>query len=595
MPAAAIAHGRTRPAAVAAAGRSVESGPAVLGRVRPSAEPGMSARLDAAGSRAAPILNRLRHGGQRIARRLCGLRDLKGWRRAGVAAGAGALGALAMPPFGIWPALAVSFPVLVLLIDGANGTWGQRLRAAAGIGWAFGFGYFLASLWWIGAAFLVEADVFGWLLPFAVVAMPAGLALFTALGAVAARLAWSSGPWRLFAFASAFSASEWLRGHVLTGFPWNTFGYAFSASLPLMQSAALTGVYGLTFFALLLLASPVLLLGGRRSDRAAVAVAALVLATAWAWGAARLAATPLSFEPAVALRIMQPNLQQDQKFNYQGRHAVLEHYLELSARPSPRYPGGLNDVTVLIWPESAFPFIYEREPWAAQRISETLPANVVLVTGAARYGAPPSGQVSPFFNSIRVIDHEGHVLRSTDKAHLVPFGEYLPFQTFLEEIGLEQLTRVRGGFSSAPSLRALEVPGLPLVAPLVCYEIIFSGNVIPTGQRPRMLLNVTNDAWFGATPGPYQHFAQARLRAIEEGLPLIRAANTGISAIIGPMGQIVAHAGLQTEALIDGPLPQPLKEVPVAARHGGNIQSGLIFFSLCLAMLPLWSRITRKS
>lgn len=523
------------------------------------------------------------------------LRFLGGWRRRLLACSAGALGGLAMPPFGLWPVLAVSFSGLVLLIDGCRGDLRARLAAAAGIGWWFGFGYFLASLWWIGDAFLVEADVFAWLLPFAVVAMPAGLGLFTALGAVLARLLWSRGPMRLFAFAFAFTLTEWLRGHVLTGFPWNTFGYAFSDSLLLMQSAALVGVYGLTFFALLLLATPVLLLAPGRKGAMAVGLAGLVLSAAAGWGAARLAATQIGTVPGVALRVMQPNLPQDKKFAYDRRRQILADYLRLSARPSGTYPQGLADVTVLVWPESAFPFIYEREPWAAEDIAAALPPNVTLVTGAVRYDLPPPGQVSPFFNSVRVIDAKGRVLQNTDKVHLVPFGEYLPFQAALEAIGLEQLTRVRGGFSSGAVLSPLTVPGLPLAAPLVCYEIIFPGKVIPEGQRPGLLLNLTNDAWFGTTPGPYQHFAQARIRAIEEGLPLVRAANTGISAIIDPLGRIVASAQLGEEALVDGSLPRALETVPIAGRFANPLLLLLLVAALALSRAPLCGCITRAS
>lgn len=520
---------------------------------------------------------------------------LRGGRRALLALVAGALGALAMPPFGLWPVLAVSFSLLVLLLDGTTGPLRARLKAAAAVGWCFGFGYFLASLWWIGAAFLVEADVFGWLLPLAVIAMPAGLALFTALGTTLARLLWSNGPWRLFAFSFGLTLAEWLRGHVLTGFPWNTYGYAFAQDLRLMQAAALMGVWGLTFFALLLLSTPALALSGRRRAAWPLGFAAALIALAAGAGAMRLATTPVGDVPGVALRIMQPNLAQDQKFNYGRRREILDDYLALSAGPSLRYPEGLRHVTALIWPESALPFIYEREPWAAEAVANTLPDNVTLLTGAVRHGAPPKGQYSPFFNSIRVIDHNGAVLRSTDKVHLVPFGEYLPFQNTLERLGFEQLTRVRGGFSAAPALRSIQAPGLPLIAPLVCYEIIFPGNVIPVGTRPRLLLNVTNDAWFGQTPGPYQHFTQARLRAVEEGLPLVRAANTGISAIVDPLGRIVAYGPLGERTVVDGPLPQSLKTVPPAARLGSKVEFSLLFGALLLALVPLYGCIARKS
>ena len=526
--------------------------------------------------------------------RILMLRFLTGWRRRFVAWTAGAVGALAMPPFDLWPVLALSFPVLVLLLDGCRGDLKTRLLAAAGVGWWFGFGYFLASLWWIGAAFLVEADVFGWLLPFAVVAMPAGLALFTAFGTAVARLLWSKGGLRLFALTFGLTLAEWLRGHVLTGFPWNTYGYAVSDDLLLIQAASVIGVWGLTFFCVLLLSTPVLLLNPNRRGFAALGAAALVIAGTALWGGYRLSVTPLETVPGVALRVMQPNLSQDKKFAYDRREQILKDYLALSAKKSETYPGGLADVTVLIWPESSFPFIYEREPWAAEAIAAVLPPNVTLVTGAVRYDFPPPGQRSPFFNSIRVMDHRGRVLENTDKVHLVPFGEYLPFQAELEALGIEQLTRVRGGFSSGAAFRALQIHGLPLASPLVCYEIIFPGKVVPQGPRPDWLLNLTNDAWFGLTPGPYQHFAQARMRAVEEGLPLVRAANTGISAIVDPLGRIVASRGLGLEGLVDGPLPKPLQTVSVAAKLGRTIILALLAIALALASVPLCGCITRK-
>ncbi len=537
--------------------------------------------------------------GFRLCERLRAMGARPGWRRLLAAMVPGALGALAMPPFGLWPVLALSFPVLVLLLDGAceDRRPLARLRPAMAIGWAFGFGYFLASLWWIGAAFLVDASAFGWLLPFAVVAMPAGLALFTALGAALAALLWRPGNQRLFAFATAFTAAELLRANVLTGFPWNSFGYAFAQSDLLMQSASLVGVFGLSFFALLLLSTPVLLLTGTsRSGRwSGPVLAALLLALAAGWGAQRLHRTSNSFVPGVHLRLMQPALSQDQKFNYGRSREILYDYLALSARPSETYPKGLADVSVLVWPESAFPFIYEREPWAAELIADALPQNVTLVTGAVRYGPPPPGQHSPFFNAIRVIDHEGKVLVNADKVHLVPFGEYLPFQSFLESLGLQQLTRVRGGFSAGEVLRPLHVPGLPPAAPLICYEVIFPGAVMPQGPRPRLILNLTNDAWFGETPGPYQHFAQARLRAVEEGLPLIRAANSGISGIIDPMGRIVALGPLGMRTVVDGPLPQALESPPFAAL---NLYPGiyiLLLAGLISSRFRLSAQVTRKS
>lgn len=515
------------------------------------------------------------------------LRALTGWRRWGCAFLVGVASAASTAPFDLWPVLALTFPALVLLLDGVAAPGWRGLRAAGAIGWWFGFGYFLASLWWIGNAFLVESDVFAWLLPFAVVSMPAGLALFSAMGLAVARVFWRPGASRLAALCVGLGGSEWLRGHVLTGFPWNTFGYAVTEALPLAQGAALVGLWGLTFLTILVFAAPVLLVD-RPVGRGSVVVvlaAAMLMGSGWAWGTWRLASTPVGAVPDVRLRVVQPAIPQKEKFVYERRHAVLDEYLELSSRPSARYPGGLSDVTLLVWPESAFPFIYEYEPWARPRIADILPANVTLVTGAARRGSPPPGQTSSFFNSIRVMDHDGRVLQNVDKVHLVPFGEYLPFQSFLESLGLEQLTRVRGGFSSGSKLEALRIPGAPAAGPLICYEAIFPGAVIPEGERPGFLLNVTNDAWFGLTPGPHQHYLQARLRSIEEGLPLVRAANTGISAVLDPLGRVVATLGLGDRGVLDTYLPQPLRQLPFSARHGAlpALLIYLIMLGVCVS------------
>jgi apolipoprotein N-acyltransferase len=231
----------------------------------------------------------------------------------------------------------------------------------------------------------------------------------------------------------------------------------------------------------------------------------------------------------------------------------------------------VRDATHLIWPESAFPFFLEREADALTQIADLLPPGVVLITGAARVEEPRAGQGPvKVFNSIRVLGDDGAILSTYDKLHLVPFGEFLPFQRVLEALGFEQLTRVRGGFTPGATRRALTVPRLPAASPLICYEVIFPGNALPEGGRPAWLLNLTNDAWFGITPGPYQHFAQARLRAIEEGLPLVRAANNGISAVVDPLGRIVHSLPLGVDGVIDADLPRPI-QATVYARLGDSL------------------------
>lgn len=510
-----------------------------------------------------------------------------GWRRAGIAFAAGALSVLTLSPFDAWPVGFIAFPLLVWLIDGsAAGRFGGVFTAAVA-GWFFGFGYFLAGLYWIGHAFLVDAKTFGWLLPVAVTALPAGLALFFALGCGLARLIWLRGPLRILSLALALTATEWLRGHVLTGFPWNSIGYALTGPLVLAQSAALFGIWGLTFIAVAAFASPAALTDEKADTRRPwlpLAASLAVLAMLAAHGAGRLSRTPTQFTDNVRLRIMQPNLPQDEKFNYANKQQVMQRYLALSDRSTGPQNTGMRDVTHLIWPESAFPFFLTREADALAQIAALLPKGSVLITGAARYADPAPGERrARAYNSVYVIGHDGSILSVYDKVHLVPFGEYLPFQSLLEKAGLMQLTKVQGGFLSGDRHRTYAVPGAPRVLPLICYEVIFPRQIVPAGERPAWLLNVTNDAWFGISSGPHQHFQQARVRAIEEGLPLVRAANNGISAVVDPLGRIVRSLPLGTEGVLDAPLPRPIPP-PFYARTGDSI-SGLAMAALLIFLL----------
>ena len=509
-----------------------------------------------------------------------------GWRRRLIAFSAGAASVLAMAPIHAWPVLFVTFPVLVWLLDGATGRFGRALSAAA-VGWWFGFGYFVAGLYWVGIAFLVDAETFAWLMPFAVLGLPAGLALLMAFGTALASLLWTPGPSRILALAAALTISEWLRGHVLSGFPWNAFGYALTAPLPLAQGASVVGLWGLTFAAVAVFASPAALARGAVPTRRPwlpVALAGVFLAGLAGYGTYRLATTPTALVAGVKLRIMQPNLPQDTKFNYSAKDQVMARYLRLSDSATGPDRRGVRDVTHLIWPESAFPFLLAREPDALAQIADLLPPGVVLITGAARGADATAGRDMLAYNSIYVIDHDGSVLATYDKVHLVPFGEYLPFQALLERAGLMQLTKVPGGFTPGDRRRLLSVPGLPPASPLICYEIIFPGAATPKGERPGYLLNLTNDGWFGRSSGPYQHFQQARVRAIEEGLPLVRAANTGISAVVDPLGRVVASLPLGAEGVVDSALPRPLRATSYS--RFGDIWAAL----MVLAALLLNSR-----
>jgi apolipoprotein N-acyltransferase len=515
-----------------------------------------------------------------------------GWRRAAIAFAAGAASTLALAPFNAWPVMFLTFPVLVWLVDGSAAGRLGGVGTAAIAGWWFGFGYFLAGLYWVGFAFLVDADKFGWLMPFAVAALPAGMALYTALGLALARLMWTRGAPRVLTLAAALTLAEWLRGHMVSGFPWNAFGYVLTGPLILAQGAALIGLWGMTLLAVFVFASPAVLADdpaeAPRRYVAPLAGLAILLALA-AYGTVRLAKTPTSYVSGVHLRIMQPNLPQDQRFNYSAKQQVMSRYLALSDRATGPDASGMKDVTHLIWPESAFPFFLAREADVLAQIAALLSRRTILITGAVRAAAmAPSGAVQAF-NSVYVIDRDGSVAGVYDKVHLVPFGEYLPFEDFLESLGFISLTKMPGGFLAGDRRRIVTVPGAPSMLPLICYEIVFTDEAVPTNERPGWLLNLTNDGWFGISTGPYQHFQQARVRAVEQGLPLVRAANTGISAVIDPVGRIIKALPLGAEGVIDAGLPKPLE--PTLYVRGGNY----VAWALVAGALILGIRRRRKT
>jgi apolipoprotein N-acyltransferase len=287
---------------------------------------------------------------------------------------------------------------------------------------------------------------------------------------------------------------------------------------------------------------------------------------------------------------MQPNLQQDVKFNYSAKAEVMQRYLTLSDRSSGPQSTGVRDATVLVWPESAFPFFLTREPDAMAQIADLLPKGTVLITGSVRApDQPPGTRITRAYNSVYVIDHDGNVLSVYDKLHLVPFGEYLPYQDWLERLGLQQLTKQEGGFIPGTVRRTMEIPNAPRVLPLICYEAIFPSTVATPDDRPGWIVNVTNDGWFGISTGPYQHLQQARLRAIEQGLPLVRAANTGISAVIDPQGRIIARLGLGLEGVLDSALPAA--NPPTVYARSGDIPAAIM---IALALIVVIRRRSAK-
>lgn len=492
---------------------------------------------------------------------------LAGWRAALAALALGGLAAAAMPPVGMVVALVPAFTGLLWLVNGAG--W----KRALWLGWMFGLGHFAAGLYWVAHAFYVEAALYGWLAPFAVLGLAAGMALFPALAAAAAEELGHQLGLRRWAAALALAAfwtlGEWLRGALFTGFPWNLIGTVWVAADAVLQSASWLGVFGLGLVTVAAAALPATLADGADWRARCVAMSGLALvAVLAAAGWARLADADAGEVAGVRLRLVQPNIAQHLKWRADLKIGHVRRLIDMSRRPPAQGPDSGLAPTHVIWPETAVPFNLAGDRPLQKVLGGAAPAGGLLIAGAPRAaGAPGAGQ--QLWNSAHALTPAGVIVATYDKQHLVPFGEYLPFRDLLGGIlGLSKLTAGRLDFSPGTGPRILELPGLPPAAFLICYEVIFPGEVpghaAAGRRRPGWLLNLTNDAWFGISAGPYQHLAAARLRAVEQGLALVRVANTGISAVIDGYGRLRAELPLGQTGVVDAGLPKALAETPFA-------------------------------
>ncbi|TVR98050.1 MAG: apolipoprotein N-acyltransferase [Rhodospirillales bacterium] len=494
----------------------------------------------------------------------------RGWRRAGLAFLLGVMAVGALPPLYIWPLLIPALVGLYWLTEAA-----VRPRTAFWAAWLFGLGYFTAGLYWIVNAFLVQADQFGWMAPFAVLGLSALLAVFVAGASWVTRVSGVRGIGGVLVFAGAWTGFEWLRSWVLTGFPWNLMGSVWLFSDAMIQVTAVIGTYGLGLITVAAAAMPAVLgdpaVKGAKGG-IAVLVAFAIVAAGFAGGTARLAAAgPAAEVPGVRLRLVQPSIPQELKWAPHLIDAHLAAHLRLGAGASGAAP------THLFWGETAAPLYLADDPERLRIVGEFTPGGGVTVLGTLRR-TPPS---EPFqvWNSLIAIDPDGTVVATYDKTHLVPFGEYVPLRDLL---GIDKFTPGATDFSRGTGLTVIDLPGLPPVSPLICYEVIFPARVVPRGERPAWLLNLTNDGWYGISSGPHQHLGAARLRAVEEGLPLVRIANTGISAIIDAHGRVVASLGLMEEGVVDGGLPAPLATPTPYARFGNLTVLAVVAISFAL-------------
>ena len=521
------------------------------------------------------------------------------WAARGAAVAAGLAAAFAHPPFGFLPGL-LGYAVILWLCDHAAPA--QPRRSAFLSGWLAGLGYFAVSTWWIGEAFFVDAANQGWMAPFAVAGMAAGLALFWGAASALYRTLAPAGPLRLLVFAGALAGCEWLRGHVLTGFPWDLPGETWRAGSAPSQMASIVGAYGLTWITLAIAAAPGLGIGARR-DRIAIGAAAVALAGLYGFGAGRLAsAETVSAVGAPIVRVVQPDTPELAQYDAAAFASVLKRNIDLTRQPAARPP------SVIVWSEAGVPSALNDYlapgSWTLAQIEAALQPGQTLITGGYRAEPAPPGEYAPdgsvYHNSLIALTRSAAGLTVTglfDKYRLVPFGEYLPFDRELAPLGVKQLVHLGQGFTPGPPPRPITPPGAPVVQPLICYESLFPGftheAAARSGRRPAWIVNISDDAWFGVTSGPWQHLNLASYRAIEEGLPMVRATPTGISAVIDAYGRTLPgkRLGQGAYGVIDAPLP-PALPATVFAVWGGTLFAAMLLISLA-STFPLWRATLR--
>lgn len=470
---------------------------------------------------------------------------LKVWAGAAVLpALAGLAAAGGQAPFGLWVLSLFGFAVLVWHVAAAD-----TARARAFRGWAGGVGYFAGTLFWIVEPFLVEPERDGWMAPFALIFMISGMALFWLAAALFAGLGQGRAG-RSAGFALGLALSDLARTYVLTGFPWALAGHIW-IDTPVAQAAAFVGPVGLSVLTMALAALPVAF-AARRAQAAGGLLAVTLLAAVWAGGAARLAAPEAPRDPALRVRLVQPNATQRLKWQPGMWQVFLDRMITAGAAEAARKPD------LIVWPETSIPYLLED---AGGVLSDALEASggVPMAVGIQR------AEGLRYYNSLAGIGADGTVGAVYDKQHLVPFGEYVPLGDVLERFGIGAFAAQAGyGYTAGPGARVIDLGRAGKVLPLICYEAVFPQDLRAAPERADWILQVTNDGWFGDLAGPLQHLAQARLRAIEQGLPLLRAANTGISAVIDARGRMVAQLALNVDGWLDADVPPALVPTPYA-------------------------------
>lgn len=493
---------------------------------------------------------------------------------------AGWIAAFAMPPVGFWPCILIGFSLLFYY-------WHQTTtyKSAFFTAFLFGIGYFTTGLWWIGNALLVEGNEFWWVWPVSVIGLPTLLSFFTGLFAAIAKVFYKDvrlSSW--IGFSALITLSEWVRGTIMTGFPWNLYGYAWNKDLALMQSVSLFGAYTLTLITVLIATLPAVLWllrpDKRRMMTAAIASTCIALML-YGFGSWRLN-QGVQLNEDIVVRVVQANIHQTLKWDPSQTIPNFEKHLALSSKEK------IPQKLFILWPETAIPPVLLDNDIARDKIETMLSAQsaqgAYLLSGALVHRNDEKGE--RYYNAMLAFDKHAAVRASYAKTHLVPFGEFIPFQQW---IPIKPVVRFQG-FERGDGPTTYAIDDMPSFSPLVCYEIIFPGRTVDTHNRPAFLAAVTNDGWYGDSAGPRQHFFQVTVRAIEEGLPAIRSANTGISGVVDSYGRVLAKSELFQETSIDHALPSALPPTLYAQTGNGLWYGLLILVIICTIVRTRFAR-----
>ncbi len=487
----------------------------------------------------------------------------------------GALCAAALQPFHFVPVIFIAIPAMFFILNKALTTKGVFFRM-----WLFNFGYFVTGLYWINAALLIDIRNNWWVIPWALASLPALMSFYVACAAaIWHRLAWKGAP-SMIALIVLWMIAEWVRGWAFTGFPWNLWGYVWTAYLPILQSVSLFGIYGLSFLTLLAAFLPVMLYRYRTlSVQVFSGVMVTVFIILLAWGMGRLSHDTAYAPDAKMIRIVQPDIKQEVKWEKEKIRENLVRTWALTIKPTTKTPD------IIVWPETTISLVDTTQVRSHEgNIRTMIPKGSYLAMGVMEVEQAPIKGQPIFFNRLSIYDSQGDRRAAYDKHHLVPFGEFLPYQDYWP---VKPVAFASGSIQGGDGIHSFVIDEIPSFSPLICYEVLFSGRTVLHDKRPAWILNVTNDAWYGNTSGPYQHLALAQTRAVEEGLPLVRAANTGVSAIFDSHGRMVASLPLNTLGTIDHALPSPLEKT-LFAKQGNRIFFALLSVFFVLAWY--WQR-----